>query len=81
LPVRAAGTPLPRHAVERARNAARRWKHRPLTGGNVIALPPRAASTAPFDRLTASLVMAQFRAGTLHENVLLALPANAGLAP
>jgi hypothetical protein len=74
-----AGTPRPRPlAVDRARLAARHWKHRP--SDNVIPLP-RAGSVAPFDRLTATLVLEQYRAGTLPEGVIVALLASAGLYP
>lgn len=48
---------------------------------NVIPLRPgieRAPS--PFDRLTARLVLARHREGTLPEGVLVALLAGAGLA-
>lgn len=38
--------------------------------------PPR-----PFDQLTANLVLAQFRAGTLPEAVMVAMMASAGLRP
>ena len=44
--------------------------------GNVIPLRPRPS---PFDQLTATLVVAQFRQGTLPEAVLVALLAGAGL--
>jgi hypothetical protein len=75
-----AGTPRPRRlAVDRARLAARRWKHRP--GGNVIPLPPRAASAAPFDELTTAIVLDQYRRGVLPEGVIVALLACAGLQP
>ena len=48
------------------------------SAGNVTPLRPRPA---PFDQLTATLVVAQFRQGTLPEAVLLALLACAGLQP
>jgi hypothetical protein len=85
----------PVRAVERARNANRRWKHgRKHRRGsdNVIPFrlvegiqPSRADSRiclsdpAPFDTLTVALILAQHRAGTLPEAVLLALLAGVGL--
>jgi hypothetical protein len=45
----------------------------------VIRLPVKLKATAPFDRLTAWMVIAQHRAGTLPEGVLVALLAGAGL--
>jgi hypothetical protein len=48
-------------------------------GGNVISLRPGLSQTTPFDRLTATLVVAQFRQGILPEAVLVALLAGAGL--
>jgi len=68
--------------VERARLNARHWKRRPLSASNVIAFPgATAASPDPFGKLTASLVIAQHRNGTLPEGVLVALLAGAaGLA-
>jgi hypothetical protein len=48
-------------------------------GGNVIPLRPGLSQSTPFDRLTATLVVAQYRAGTLPEAVLVALLAGAGL--
>jgi hypothetical protein len=54
-------------------------------GDNVIALRSRPdhgiQTSRAFDRLTATLVLAQYRAGTLPEGVLVALMANAGLRP
>jgi hypothetical protein len=46
----------------------------------VIALPFRIKPD-PFEQLTANLVIAQYRAGTLPEGVLVALLASAGLQP
>jgi hypothetical protein len=50
---------------------------RPKLGGGIQ--PPRQPS--PFDRLTAEFVLAQFRAGTLPEPVLVYLLAGVGLWP
>jgi hypothetical protein len=48
----------------------------------VIRLPTKLnPAAAPFDGLTVGLVLAQLRAGTLPESVLLALLACAGLRP
>ena len=53
-----------------------------LSSAKVIALPVRRKPPArPFDQLTAALVIAQHRAGTLPEGVLVALLASAGLQP
>jgi hypothetical protein len=57
--------------------------------GNVIPLrretgrlnPVIQPTPSPFDHLTATLVLAQHRAGTLPEAVLIALLAGAGLRP
>lgn len=48
---------------------------------NVILLRPNANTCHSFDRLTARLVIDQYRAGTLPEGVIVALLANAGLHP
>src|SRR5262245_42997470 len=48
---------------------------------NVIAFPGRQSDGSPLDRLTARLVLAQHRAGTLSEGVLLALLVAVGLQP
>lgn len=60
----------------------------PPRNSNVIPLRPMADSgisasgrASPFDRLTASLVVAQYRQGVLPEGVLVALLAGAGLRP
>jgi hypothetical protein len=51
-------------------------------GANVIPLLQKLNSRQQaFDRLTVGLVLAQFRAGTLPEGILVALLANARLAP
>jgi hypothetical protein len=57
-------------------------------GGNVIPLRPNPGARiqspghlSPFDNLTARLVLAQYRAGTLPEPVLAALLAGVGLRP
>ena len=48
--------------------------------GHAKVIPfPRLDTASPFDRLTATLVLAKFRAGTLPEGVLLALLAGVGL--
>jgi len=49
----------------------------------VIPLFPKLKTdrTSPFDGLTAQLILAQHRNGTLHEGVLLALLAGVGLHP
>jgi hypothetical protein len=56
------------------------------SGGNVIPLRPSPVDQirsmghlSPFDNLTARLVLAQHRAGTLPEPVLVALLAGVGL--
>jgi hypothetical protein len=66
-------------AVERARLTARHWKHRPAPASNVIAFPGSTAD--PFGNLTAALVIAHHRSGTLPEGVVVALLAGAGMAP
>lgn len=51
---------------------------------NVVPLRPVPAPAEPrdpFQQLTAQLVLAQFRAGTLPEPVMLFLLAGAGLRP
>lgn len=60
----------------------------PARRDNVIPLRPRAGSEissprhlVPFDNLTATLVLAQYRAGTLPEGVIVALLACAGMQP
>ena len=50
-------------------------------GANLILLHPELNPVGPFDQLTARLVIAQYRAGTLAEGVLVALLAGAGLRP
>jgi hypothetical protein len=47
---------------------------------NVVDFP-KSTTTSPFNNLTARIVLAQFRAGTLPEAVLLYLLAGAGLGP
>jgi len=87
----------PRRAVEAARLRNRRWKHprkHRRNGDNVIPFRPdegihRSSAAdeisspcpSPFDQLTAALVLAQYRAGTLPEGVIVALLASAGLQP
>jgi hypothetical protein len=81
-------------AVERARNAARRWKHRPPVGhANVIPLHPddgihrsRAGTqisgpghASPFDQLTHAIVLDQYRRGVLPENLIAALLVGVGV--
>ncbi len=51
------------------------------SSANVILLKPNANTCHSFDRLTARLVIDQYRAGTLPEGVIVALLANAGLHP
>jgi hypothetical protein len=51
------------------------------SSANVILLPRNANTGHSFDRLTARLVIDQYRAGTLPEGVIVALLANAGLHP
>jgi hypothetical protein len=58
----------------------------PPIASNVITFPPRldrgtqvSSHARPFDRLTTELVLAQYRAGTLPEGVIVALLAGAGL--
>ena len=48
---------------------------------NVIAFPSQINGRSPFGRLTATMVLAQFRAGVLPEGILLALMAASGLRP
>lgn len=50
------------------------------SSAKVIPLRP-GHNTSPFDGLTANLVLAQFRAGTLPEAVIVAMMASAGLRP
>lgn len=47
----------------------------------VIPLFPKLNTGSAFDRLTAQLIVAQHRNGTLQEGVLLALLAGVGLHP
>jgi hypothetical protein len=63
-------------------------KAQPLRSGGAEVIPLRpeldrgihlSRHPSPFDRLTAELVLAQFRAGTLPEPVLLYLLAGVGL--
>lgn len=49
-------------------------------GAKVIPLHP-GRNASPFDGLTANLVPAQYRAGTLPEAVIVAMMASAGLRP
>jgi len=42
-------------------------------GAEVIAFPRLPHALSPFDRLTATLIVAQHRAGTLPEAILVAL--------
>jgi hypothetical protein len=68
-------------AVDRARLRARHWKRQPASTAKVIAFPG-AATTArpdPFGQITADLVIAQHRTGTLPESSLVALLVAAGL--
>jgi hypothetical protein len=47
---------------------------------NVIPFPSKIQpSRSPFDQLTAELILAQYRAGTLPEAILVALLAGVGL--
>jgi hypothetical protein len=48
---------------------------------NVISVRPKLNSGSPFDQLTARLVMARHRAGTLDPAVLVALLAAVKLQP
>lgn len=50
-------------------------------GAKVIPLHPGRNAPSPFDGLTANLVLAQYRAGTLPEAVIVAMMASAGLRP
>ena len=47
--------------------------------GNVVNFPAKDNNATPFDELTARLVLAKFRAGTLPEAVLIAFMQAAGL--
>ena len=50
--------------------------------GNAEVIPlPLRIEPDPFNQLTANLVIAQYRAGTLPEDVIVALLASAGLQP
>lgn len=51
------------------------------SSAKVIRLPTAHNTRSPFDELTASLVLAQYRAGTLPEGVIVAMMASAGLRP
>jgi hypothetical protein len=48
---------------------------------NVVEFPRSSKRADPFGHLTARLIIAQHRAGTLQEGVLLYLLAGAGLRP
>jgi len=48
---------------------------------NMIDFPIKSSATSPFTKLTAQTVLAQFRAGSLPEPVLVALLAGVGLWP
>lgn len=50
-------------------------------GAKIIPLPTSRNAHSPFDGLTASLVLAQYRAGTLPEGVFVALLSGCGLRP
>jgi hypothetical protein len=60
--------------------------HPPAQRGNVYyprfrSPSDRVAESTTFDSLNATLVLQQFRNGTLNEGVFLALMASAGLQP
>jgi hypothetical protein len=46
---------------------------------NVIDFPIKSTTTSPFDKMTVEIVLAQHRAGTLPEAVLIFLLAGVGL--
>jgi hypothetical protein len=48
---------------------------------NVIDFPIKSSITSPYDKLTVEIILAQHRAGTLPEAMLLYLLAGAGLWP
>lgn len=50
-------------------------------GAKVIPLHPGRQASPTLDGLTARLVLAQYRAGTLPEAVIVAMMASAGLRP
>jgi hypothetical protein len=51
------------------------------SSGNVVALRSNFNPASPFQRLTAQMILAQHRAGTLPEGILVALLAGVGLHP
>ena len=52
------------------------------SGAKILRLPTIGRNVpSPFDGLTANLVLARFRAGTLPEGVFVAMMASAGLHP
>jgi hypothetical protein len=48
---------------------------------NIIAFPARSSSASPFDALTRTLVLDQYRRGVLPEAVIEALLGASGLQP
>jgi hypothetical protein len=51
------------------------------SSANVVDIAPKFNAVSPFQQLTARMVLAQYRAGTLPEAVIVALLASAGLQP
>ena len=51
------------------------------SSANVVDFPTNFNAASLFRQLTARIVLAQYRAGTLPEGVLVALLASAGLRP
>ena len=64
-----------------APHAARSMEYNSSSAAKVIPLRPNLNYGVPFDRLTARLVIDQYRNGTLSEGVIVALLASAGLQP
>jgi hypothetical protein len=48
---------------------------------NVLNFPIKSTNTSPFDKLTVEIILAQHRAGTLSETLLIFLLAGVGLWP
>jgi hypothetical protein len=51
------------------------------SSSNVVDIAPKFNAVYPFQQLTARMILAQYRAGTLPEGVIVALLVGAGLSP